>query len=58
MGVLWVLLTILFEAGLGRIGGLSAPEIAASYSPLAPTLWVQAVLVILIAPPLMDRRIL
>ena len=38
VGVLWVLLTILFEAGLGTMRGLSGAEILGSYSPLAPTL--------------------
>lgn len=55
VGVLWVLLTILFEAGLGTMRGLSGADILASYSPLAPTLWLYVVLVILVAPPLMDR---
>jgi hypothetical protein len=56
VGAGWLALTVIFETALGFfVSGMSAPEIAASYNPLAPTLWFYVLAGILVAPPLVAR---
>lgn len=50
IGVLWLALTVVFEAGLGFSRGMSTREVLALYNPVSPTLWAFVLVGILVAP--------
>jgi hypothetical protein len=55
VGSAWLVATVAFEFLLGRMRGLSLPEILEAYNPFSPTLWDVVLLGILLAPITVGR---
>jgi hypothetical protein len=55
LGVLWAILTFLFEVAIGVLRGLDGPAIRAEINPLAGGLMVYSLLVMLLAPLIASR---
>ena len=51
IGAAWMLLTVLFEAGLGRYRGVSWQTMLAEYNLLEGKLWILVPVSILLMPP-------
>ena len=51
VGLVWLVLTVAFEVGLGRLQGRSWAELLASYDLLSGNLWVLVPLATLVLPP-------
>ena len=52
IGIVWVLLTVIFEFTSGLAGGNSIAELLAAYNPLTGNLWLLVLAVTLLSPVL------
>jgi hypothetical protein len=52
VGIAWVLATVVFEAGMGRMRGMTWPQLTAMYDISAGSLWPLLLAATLALPPL------
>ena len=57
LGLLWLVLTLVFEIGLGRAAGASWNRIASDFDPSRGGLLAFGMLVLLVAPPGLAKRL-
>lgn len=54
-GIIWMILTILFEFTSGIGTGVPMKELIAAYNPLSGNLWILVVLTTMLAPTIISR---